>query len=187
MENGGVLFETERLTAVAAQAGHEPVLQAVYRAAGDYFIPITGAPQPDADAAAREITSCDATPGREVALLLRRDDGEPVGAVGWWEGSPEPEVTLLGMIMVVPDARGAGVAREALRGLERWLAARGARRLRTGVGAHHQERQALLASLGFAPMDQRTHVSMDRGRMMIGLFEKEIGRGARSGGELGAG
>lgn len=171
---GEILFESERLRAVAAIPEDAPELQRVFEAAGDYFVPITGHPAPDRDAAAREIGGSATVAGREVALLVRREDGEAVGALGWWERSPAPDLTLLGMILIVPSARGAGLAREVLLALERHLAARGTRRIRTGVGAHHEERKTLLRALGFSPLDERTHVSLDRGRMMIGLYEKAI-------------
>jgi GNAT superfamily N-acetyltransferase len=168
------LFRSERLVARPVREGDEAVLQEVFVAAGDHFLPITGRPAPDDDAAEREIRSAGQTPGRE-AVLLHDGSGAAVGALGWWEGSPEPEITLLGMVLIVPTARGAGLAREAMGALERWLAARGGTRLRTGVGAHDLERQRFLRALDFNPLDERTHVSLDRGRMMIGLFEKRIG------------
>jgi GNAT superfamily N-acetyltransferase len=174
------LFRSERLEARALRDGDGEVLQQVFESAGDYFLPITGRPAPDADAAEREIRSCASTPGRE-AVILYSTDGEAVGALGWWEGSPEPDVTLLGMVLIVPAHRGDGRAREALSALERWLAGRGMTRLRTGVGAHDDPRQAFLRAIGFAPLDERTHVSLDRGRMMIGLFEKPIDGGGTDG------
>lgn len=163
-----------RLEIRLLESGDEAALQAVFEAAGDYFLSITGRPEPDADAAEREIRTCVSTPGRDVALVSPRGAGEPIGMLGWWRGSPEPDVALLGTLLVVPAYRGKGVAREALGALEGWLAGQGIRRLRTGVGAGDERVHALLRALGFEPLDQRTHVSLDRGRMMIALFEKGI-------------
>ncbi len=177
------LFRSERLEARPLREGDEEVLQEVFRAAGDYFLPITGRPAPDDDAAEREIRSSMQTPGRQ-AVLLHDATGAAVGTLGWWEGSPEPDVTLLGMVLIVPRSRGAGLAREGVQALERWLAARGGTRLRTGVGAHDLDRQTFLRSLGFLPLDERTHVSLDRGRMMIGLFEKTIASAAAAAEDL---
>jgi RimJ/RimL family protein N-acetyltransferase len=171
------LFRSDRLQAKPLRPGDEAVLQTVFEAAGDYFLPITGRPAPDADAAEREIRSCEAVEGRE-AVVLYADDGFAIGAIGWWEGSPEPDIALLGMILTVPDKRGVGLAREGLSALEHHLASRRITRLRTGVGAQDEQRQAFLRALGFTPMDERTHVSLDRGRMMISLFEKSL-RAAR--------
>jgi RimJ/RimL family protein N-acetyltransferase len=166
------LFSTERLEARILSPGDEEPLQRVFEAAGDYFLGITGEPAPAPDAAEREIRSCAGTPGREVALLRLHADGRPVGAVGWWQGNPEPEVALVGMLLVVREARGQGLAREALDGLAGSLATQGVRRLRTGAGAGDQRTQALLRALGFAPLDQRRHVELDRGRIMLALFER---------------
>lgn len=166
------LFLTERLQARRLSSGDGEALQRVFEAAGDYFLSITGRPEPDPDAAERELRACATTPGRAVALLEARDDGRAVGALGWWQGSPEPEVALVGMLLVVPAERGRGLAREAVDGLAGWLAEQGVSRLRTGVGAGDQRTHALLQALGFAPLDQRTHVSLDRGRVMLALFER---------------
>jgi RimJ/RimL family protein N-acetyltransferase len=171
-----ILFRSARLEARPLRSGDEAVLQKVFEAAGDYFLPITGRAAPDADAAEREIRSCEATAGRE-AVVLHAEDGSAVGVLGWWEGSPEPDIALLGMVLMVPESRGAGLAREGVNALESHLASRQMTRLRTGVGARDEKRQAFVRALGFAPMDERTHVSMDRGRMMISLFEKSLSAG----------
>jgi RimJ/RimL family protein N-acetyltransferase len=167
-------FETERLLALTLTPSTAPLLQRVFEAAGDHFLPITGRAEPEPDAAQRELDSCARTPGRETALLLLREGGEPVGALGWWAGNPAPDLALLGMLLLVPDARGRGLAREALAALEAGLAADGLRSLRTGIGAGDTRAHALLAALGFQPLDERTHVSLERGRIMISLFEKPL-------------
>lgn len=172
--NEPISFSTERLEARTLSPGNEAELQEVFAAAGDYFLSITGRPEPEPDAAEREIRSCAATPGRAVALLSLREENRAVGALGWWAGNPSPEIALVGMLLVIPDERGKGLAREALDGLAAWLAREGVQRLRTGVGAGDQRTHSLLHALGFAPLDQRTHVSLDRGRIMIALFERGI-------------
>lgn len=169
-----LLFETSRLRLLGLQAGDEERLQAVFSAAGDYFLTVTGRPEADPDAAAREIAATSSIPGRRIGLLELREEGEPAGAIGWWQGHPEPDIALLGMLVVVPTLRGRGLAREALGGLERWLRDQEIRRVRTGVGAGDTQKHALLAALGFEPLDERRHVSLDRGRVMIALFEKPV-------------
>lgn len=169
-----VMFFSPRLQAERVRAGDEERLQSVFGAAGDYFIPVTGEPRPDPDAAIREIRSCAEVAGREAVVLVVREDERDVGAIGWWEGVPEPDVALLGMLLVSSGERGRGYAREAMQALEELLSKRQIRRLRTGVGAHDAEKHALLLALGFSPLDERTHVSLDRGRMMLALFEKTL-------------
>jgi RimJ/RimL family protein N-acetyltransferase len=167
-------LDTPRLTIQSLDPGDSVVLQRVFEAAGDYFLSITGRLAPDPDAAEREIASSVSTAGRKIVLLSLRGTGEAVGAIGWWEGNPEPDVALLGMLLVVPDHRGQRLAREALAGIEAALAAAGIQRMRTGVAAGDARVHQLLEALGFAPLDARTHISLDRGRMMIALFEKGL-------------
>lgn len=166
------LFTTERLEARVLSPGDGEPLQGVFEGAGDYFLTITGEPSPAPDAAERELRACASTPGREVALLSLRDTGRPVGAVGWWQGNPEPDVALVGMLLLVREERGRGLAREALDGLAATLGTQGVARLRTGVGAGDERTQSLLRALGFTPLDQRKHVELDRGRIMLALFER---------------
>jgi RimJ/RimL family protein N-acetyltransferase len=168
-------LETDRLDIRTLGADDVERLQRVFTAAGDHFLTVTGRPEPDPDAAEREVRGCMATPGRDVAVFTLRATGEDVGAAAWWRGSPEPDVALLGMLVVDPAHRRQGIAREALGALELWLAGHGIRRIRSGVGAGDQKAQAVLGGLGFAPMDERRHVGLDRGRIMIALFEKVIG------------
>lgn len=168
------LFETDRLRARSLAPGGEEVLQRVFEAAGDYFLSITGRPEPDPDAAVRELRAAATTPGRAVALLSLREDDLPVGALGWWRGAPDPETALVGMLLLVPEERGKGLAREALDGLAGSLGAEGVKRLRTGVGAGDRKLHALLGTLGFSPLDERKHVTLDRGRIMLALFEREV-------------
>lgn len=172
--SGPVLFETPRLRLRSLERGDEALLQEVFAAAGDYFLSITGRAAPDPDAAAREIAAAGSIAGRRVALLEPCEAGEAVGALGWWEAHPEPDTALLGMLLVVPALRGTGLGREAIAGLEGWLRSRGVRRVRTAVGAGDAARHALLVALGFVALDQRRHVSLDRGRVMLAFFEKPV-------------
>jgi RimJ/RimL family protein N-acetyltransferase len=167
-------LDTPRVAIHHLAPGDEAVLQPVFEAAGDYFLSITGRPAPDPDAAEREIGSSSTTDGRHIALLSLRETGEPIGAIGWWEGNPEPDSAILGMLLIVPGRRGVGLAREALAGVEASLAASGIQRIRTGVAAGDTRIHALLGALGFSPLDSRTHVSLDRGRIMIAMFEKGL-------------
>jgi RimJ/RimL family protein N-acetyltransferase len=168
-------MESDRLAIRTLGPDDAERLQAVFRAAGDHFLTVTGRPEPEPDAAEREIRGSLATPGRDVAVFTMRDTGEDVGAAGWWRGSPEPDVALLGMLVIAPRHRGNGLAREALGALEVWLAGHGVRRIRSGVGSGDERAQAILRALGFAPLDERRHVALDRGRIMIALFEKQVG------------
>jgi RimJ/RimL family protein N-acetyltransferase len=169
-----LVARTPRLEIRLLGAGDEARLQAVFREAGDHFLPVTGRPAPDPDAAEREIRGCAASPGRDVAALVWRDTGRDVGAVGWWLGHPEPDVTLLGMLMVAMQHRQRGVAREALAGLEGWLAGEGITRVRSAASADDRRAQAVLKALGFREMNEQRHVGLDRGRLRLSMLEKRI-------------
>jgi RimJ/RimL family protein N-acetyltransferase len=168
-------FETERLAAQLLRQGNEPLLQMVFQQAGDYFQRLKGTAGPDPDAAERELEACARTPGRETALLTHLASGEPVGAVGWWRGNPEPQTALLGMLIVVPDHRERGLAREAVRGLEGWLATQDIQRLRTAVPALAAQEHKLLRALGFEQLSIREHMMLGLGGAHLALFEKDIG------------
>jgi RimJ/RimL family protein N-acetyltransferase len=167
-------LDTPRLALRHLGPDDHQLLQGVFEAAGDYFLSITGRPAPNPDAAEREIGSSLSTSGRHIALISLPDGDTPIGAIGWWEGNPEPDVALLGMLLIVPDRRRQGFAREALAGVEAALSASGMRRMRTGVAAGDTRTHQILGALGFTPLDARTHISLDRGRMMIALFEKGL-------------
>lgn len=164
---GGVLLELQ-----VASEGEEATLQKVFEGAADYFERVTGRPVVEGDAAERELRSAMASEGREVAIV--RADGEAVGAIGWWAGSPEPEIALLGMLLVMEPFRRRGYARESLRLLDSRLRDAGISRMRTGVGADDALAQRFLEAAGFASMDQRTHVDMDGGRLRIAFYEKVL-------------
>lgn len=180
-------------------AGSVAELQTVFEGAGDYFLRVMGRPEPSPDAAGREARSAASTPGRGVALIVAVEkdgemdtdatggpgprngagDGAPaqgasVGAIGWWAGHPEPELALLGMLMVVREERGRGRARAALERLEERLRGEGITRLRTAIGAEDGESRAFVEALGFASTEERTRVDTDSGRLRIAFFEKAL-------------
>ena len=174
MERIAAELTSERLRLERLESDAAAVLQTVFEAAGDHFTTVTGRPEPDPDAAERELQAAARVEGREVLLVRLDEGGEAIGAVGFWEGHPEPTVALLGMLLVDRTRRGAGYGREALRALEDALRERGIEEIRTGVGAGDQRRQAILQALGFEPLDERKHVSLDRGRVMISLYRRQL-------------
>ena len=145
------VIESARLVIRPLGLDDAPRLQAVFEATPDHFAVVAGQEGATPESAAHELREAAARPGREVALISLAD-GTDVGAMGWWAAHPEPDVALLGMILVSPAHRGTGVAREALAALEGRLAARGIRRLRTAFQrrrlAIHPVVRALLRELG---------------------------------------
>jgi GNAT superfamily N-acetyltransferase len=168
-------LETPRLRIHALAPADAPRLQAVFEAAADHFAALGGA-GPDPDAAERELAGCARTPGRVAALLSLADGGGDVGALGWWEGNPEEDVALLGMLIVAPAHRKAGLAREALSGLEIFLAGRGIRRLRTAFPRRRLAIHPVVRALGFREMSIAEHQKLGLAGAGTSLWEKEIGR-----------
>lgn len=168
-------IETARLAIRALGAEDQARLQRVFDGCADHFSALLGQAGPAPDAAARELAACAATPGRQVAILALGDTGEDVGAVGWWAGNPEPDRALLGMLMIVPAHRGRGLAREALEGVEVWLAGRGIRALRTAFQRRRLAVHPLVRRLGFAEMSIRDHALLGLAGVGISLWEKPVG------------
>ena len=163
-------LETARLTLRACGPGDAARLQAVFAAAADHFAPAGPGPE----AATHEITQAADEPGRAVALLTL-SDGTDVGALGWWEGRPEPGLALLGTLVVVPDHRGRGFAREALEGVEIWLAGRGVVALRTAFPRRRFAFHPVVRALGFQEMSIAEHQKLGLAGAGTSLWEKPVG------------
>jgi GNAT superfamily N-acetyltransferase len=168
-------LETGRLVLRTLGAEGEPRLHAVFAACADHFAALTGQRGPAPGAAAAELASCAATPGREVALLTLAKTGEDVGAVGWWEANPEPDRALLGMLMIVPAHRRQGLAREALDALEVWLRGRGIVALRTAFQRRRLAVHPIVTALGFRELSVREHALLGLGGVGVSLWEKPVG------------
>jgi RimJ/RimL family protein N-acetyltransferase len=166
--------EDGRLALRLAGPGDSDELQRVFERAPDHFLRVTGSPEPSPDAAERELRAAAETEGRRVALVRPVEGADAVGALGWWAGHPEPDVALLGMLLIAQEARGRGLAREALGMLEGRLREEGISRMRTAVGAEDRTARRVLEALGFASMDRRAHVDMDGGRLRVAFFEKTL-------------
>lgn len=167
-------IETDRLVLRTLGPGDEDRLQQIFERCPQHFAALTGKPGPDPDAATNELAACAASPARQVAALVHVDTRRDVGAVGWWEGNPEPDRALLGMLMVVPEHRGEGLGREALAGLEVWLAGRGIRALRTAFQRRRLAVHPIVRALGFAEMSLREHTALGLGGVGVSLWEKPI-------------
>ena len=168
-------LETDRLVLRTLGADDEPRLQAVFEACADHFGVLLGQRGPAPGAAAAELAACAATPGREVALLTLAATGEDVGALGWWEGNPEPGRALLGMLMIVPERRRQGLGREALEALQLWLRGRGIAALRTAFQRRRLAVHPVVTALGFRELGIREHALLGLGGVGVSLWEKPLG------------
>jgi GNAT superfamily N-acetyltransferase len=169
------LLETVRLVLLPAAAADVAAVQRVFERCADHFTALTGAAGPAADAARTELATAGETSGRRVALVVPSEGGEAVGALGWWEGNPLPDRALLGMLMIVPERRGEGLAREALGALEVWLAGRGIRAVRTAFQRRRLPLHAVVRALGFREMSIAEHTALGLPGAGISLWERPIG------------
>ena len=167
-------LETDRLLLHPLAAGDEARLQRVFEACADHFAVLMNQPLAP-DAAAAELASCAATPGRTVAVLTRVDTGEDVGALGWWRGNPQPDRALLGMLMIHPEHRRQGLAREALDALEVWLRGQGIVALRTAFQRRRLAVHPIVRALGFREMSIREHTLLGLSGAGVSLWEKPVG------------
>ena len=175
-------FESARLAFQPLGPGNEALLHHVFTAAGDYFLPLTGRAEPDPSAARHEIEACSTHASRAIALLTSLESGEPAGSVGWWLGNPEPDVALIGLLMLVPERRGQGLGREVIEALAERFAADGIRRLRTAVPTTHYAAHDFLRSVGFTMMSIRDHAAMGIAGTGTLLWERTIGSGDEAAG-----
>lgn len=167
-------IRSERLVILPLAPEHAERLQRVYDGAHDYFQAIAGVQGPAPDTALRELRQSQAQPGRTAAVVTRAD-GTDVGALGWWAGRPTAEVALLGMLLILPEHRGQGLAREALAALEGHLAAGAVSQLRTAIPYRRLgPLRELLRTLGFAEMSIAEHTSMGMAGAGTSLWEKPI-------------
>jgi GNAT superfamily N-acetyltransferase len=167
-------METDRLVIRALDEGGQARLQAVFEACADHFA-LLMSQRVAPDAAAAELASSAATPGRAVAILTLAETGEDVGAIGWWRGNPEPDRALLGMLMIHPAHRRQGLAREALGALEVWLRGQGIVALRTAFQRRRLPIHPIVKGLGFKEMSIAEHALLGLGGVGVSLWEKPIG------------
>jgi len=127
----------------------------------------------DAEAAAHaELQAAAVEPARELALLVA--EGAPRGALGWWRGNPDPEVTLLGFLVVPAAERRRGWGSLALELMLAKLREAGTRSVRTAVPATDFAAHGFLRSQGFSEMSIRDHVAMGPTGLNLLLFAREV-------------
>jgi len=90
-------------------------------------------------------------------------DGELAGYVDLVRDYPERGEWWLGLLMLDPAARGAGLGSRVVRGAAEWAAARGARAILLGVLEQNPRAERFWRRQGFIELDRRPYTS-DTGR-----------------------
>jgi len=170
-----LVIESARLAIRTLAPGDEARLQAVFDAAPDWHQAL-GRPA-DPGAAAAEVAASARDEGRSIAVITLRDSGDDVGALGWWRERPEPGIALLGTLLIVPERRHVGLAREALGALEAWLVEGGTRELRTAFPRRLLPLHPLARALGFREMSIAEHQKLGIGGAGTALWQKPLAGG----------
>ena len=167
---------------------HAALLQAVYRAAPDYWA-LYGLSDAPANQAEHDLREAATTPGRTLMGIVRpvatssngHDDQhtrgavEMVGMVDMRLHYPGDTIASLGMIVVAQPLRRQGIGRAALGYLEPWLAASaGMRTLRLGVEQFNPGALAFFQALGFAMTGQAARHQVGEKFVRLLYMEKAL-------------
>lgn len=148
-----------QIDAIGPERGHHtrllhppdlPALQALFERATDYFEIATGAP-PAKDEAGRAFVA--GPPAKAVddkcTVGIFHPDGSLAGVLDALVDWPEDGTWTLGMLLLEPGSRGAGLGSDVLSAFEAWGRSRGAGRIRTAVVAHHPRGIGFLEARGY--------------------------------------
>lgn len=133
-----------------------PALQQLFERASDYFEIATGAP-PGKDEAPRAFVAGPPAKAVEDKRVIGVFAGrELVGVLDALTGWPAPDTWTMGMLLLAPDHRGAGLGSAVLAAYEAWAASEGAATLRTALVSRHARGVRFLERHGYAPGAGRT-------------------------------
>lgn len=113
--------------------------------------PESGAVRESADTISRDLAA-------GAGAIVAEQGGEPLGCVMI---KPVEGDLYLGRLAVVPSARGRGIARRLVQGVEDEAARRGLTGVRLGVRIVLTENQRLFAALGYVETSREAHPGFD--------------------------
>lgn len=149
-------------------------LQELFERATDYFEVATGAP-PAKDEATRAYVAGPPTKSvddkRVIGLF---DEQELIGVIDLLVDFPERGVWTMGMLLLDPAHRGAGLGRAALGAVEGWARGQGARGFRTAVVGHHQPGITFLERSGYDARDVLDDYDAGARRASVRFFSKAL-------------
>ena len=110
----------------------------------------------------------EAAAGTDKTLFVAEENGEWLGVVGAFGRVDPQEVQLISM-WVDPRARGRGVARDLIRAVGTWAAARGSERVVLFVQEANEPAQQLYRRAGFRPTGDRAPAAGGRSAFKLVL------------------
>lgn len=137
----------------------EPALQAVFAAAGDWFVALTGDHAHPGDVQSLFWSAPEGVPPEDKLLLVVEHDGEVAGIVDAVPGFPAADDCSIGVFLLSPAHRRRGVGTVVARALLDAAGERGITRVTVAVPQGWEPGVKFLSHLGFTigePFDPRT-------------------------------
>ena len=152
------------------RAGDAATVQALFETDPDYFPRVEAAPL---------------RPDEGAHCLIERPPGVSLEAKHVWvvgevavldvlRGFPEPTTWYLGLIFLVPTARGGGLGTKLIEGLCSHAAARGGTALRLAVTVGHTQARRLYDRLGFVFVARRTRTGWNGATVECDVLERAL-------------
>jgi RimJ/RimL family protein N-acetyltransferase len=115
----------------------------------------------------RDVAVARATPGRWLAVLFGKANGEPAGVLDWLDENPSDGQPWLGLLMIRRDLQRQGLATEAFAGLVDRLRDERIQALRAAVIERDAAGRALASHLGFELVEERTKRMAAEERILV--------------------
>ena len=151
-----------------------PALQRLFERAADYFEATAGAP-PVADEAQRAFVGGPPTKAVNEKLTIGVFDRDTalVGVLDAIPDFPADGTCSIGLLLLDPAARGAGLGGATLAAFEAWVSRRGATRFRTAVVAPLERALRFLDRQGYREVSRLDGYAAAPHRPTLVLLEKE--------------
>ncbi len=149
-----------------------PRLQRVYEAAADYFH-LVGEGDPPPTVAERALVEASAVPDRHIMGIVLNDD--LIGVLDFRLRYPAADTAHLGLILIVPAARGRGYGTLAMDIWETWLEVQTPiRKVRLGVVAHNRRAIRFWLERGYRMTGEARRIAVGSAAPRVLFMEKRL-------------
>ncbi|HST60478.1 MAG TPA: GNAT family N-acetyltransferase [Longimicrobium sp.] len=153
-------FLFDGYAAVRLSSADVAELQALHERCTDYFELIQGAPT-EPTSAAEDLVGL--PPGKELAdkhyFGIHAADGALTGALELLRDWPNPGTWWLGLLMLDPPARGAGLGARIYTAAREWVRAQGGETISLAVLEQNTQAERFWRRLGFAEIERTPFVA----------------------------